>query len=369
MVCVRSYLWLATVIMLCAHASWGICDQQESLRTTIDSIQTTRTRWHHWLSKPGSPTESYPREPVSSILPKKLYVVYGLESSGTTFTTQAIAANLNITDLKGDFLQTLDGEIQVQHISLPWGGLDMKQLPRGTRQRDAQLNLPILPVLYPLGCQVDNQRGKAPPALVKVNKPECASIMGHQVLVRPSRFFVDITTHVEWFRERGVQVYPIMVVRDTYLHFEGIIDHTNNKNSHCPYPDAAYKQMEIGRAIMAETIQTSNPVHPTLVSYEAMMTLQTPYIDQLFRQLDMTTPARSPPKLKNGNTKHVTSQPPLRTQHVTGQEEQAKANHGILKALDKALLDEERSIVTTAPPRPAKVLSSPLDYSISFQES
>jgi hypothetical protein len=118
--------------------------------------------------------------------------------------------------------------------------------------------------------------------------------MGDQVMTYPSRYFVNISSHVEWYRERGVTVQPIMVVRDPVFHFQGIL------NVHCKNYTAALQQYDMGREIMLQSLTTSSPI---IVSYETLMTLQQPYLDELFDKLEINSTYK--PKFKNGNLKYV----------------------------------------------------------------
>lgn len=250
----------------------------------------------------------YPLEPVSDVLPRRLFVIYGLESSGTTFTARTIATALGISKEKnkGDFVLTDDGKDHVQHISLPWGLVSSKEWGFQTKYSKP---LPMIPVFYPKPCQMnppkDNRQD--PPKLTKPPE-QCRDFMEEEVLTRPYRFFVNMTTHIQWYRERGVLVYPIMVVRDPLLHFVGV----TNPKGHAPNDRAAYGQFEMGRAIMIETMEKG--LNPVMVSYETMLTLQEPYLRQLYDKVGIESDYI--PKFKNGNTKYLRKarfpgQPPL----------------------------------------------------------
>jgi hypothetical protein len=139
-----------------------------------------------------------------------------------------------------------------------------------------------------------NEQGptfKSPPKV-------CQDFMEDQVLTRPHRFFVNMTTHITWYRERGILVYPIMVVRDPALHLKGV---TDRRKGHTPNDQAAYGQYETGRAIMVETIEKG--LNPIIISYETLLTLQRPYICQLYETLGIET--NFLPTFKNGNTKYL----------------------------------------------------------------
>ena len=234
---------------------------------------------------------------VSNILPRRLFLIYGLESSGTTFTAKTIAKAVGIPKerMEGDRMETKEGRTQVHHISLPLGW-------------EFQVNysqpIPIVPVFYPLKCQVEPMFPKRPPVLqnsaeVENNRNACRQVIGDKAKAGSRRFFVNITSNIRWYRERGVRVYPIMVVRDLMLHFQGIV---KSQGGHCSDEKAAYQQYEQGRAIMLETIEKG--LNPLILSYEAILTLQGPYLNRIYRQLGIATNHTA--GFRNGNTKYVT---------------------------------------------------------------
>jgi hypothetical protein len=243
----------------------------------------------------------YPLHPVSKVLPRRLFLIYGLESSGTTFTAKTIALALGIEPAKArsDFLETEDKRDHVQHISLPWGAIMPGQWGYSTRYSEP---LPMLPVFYPKPCQMNPiyalKNGKPQGPQLRGPPKMCQDFMDDQVLTRPLRFFVNMTTHITWYRERGVLVYPIMVVRDPGLHMKGI---TDRRTGHATNDPAAYGQYEMGRAIMVETIEKG--LNPIIISYETMLTLQRPYLCQLYETLGIET--NFLPTFKNGNTKYL----------------------------------------------------------------
>jgi len=244
----------------------------------------------------------YPLQPVSKILPRRLFLIYGLESSGTTFVAKTIGTALGIpsTKTRSDFTETRDNSDHVQHISLPWGGIKPDEYGFYTQ---FSVPLPTIPVFYPKPCQMNPITGSTngfpnPPQLRPPPTKECREIMDDQVMTRPHRFFVNMTTHITWYRERGVLVYPIMVIRDPGLHFHGIADWKTGHNRH---EASAYLQYEMGRAIMTETMEKG--LNPIIISYETMLTLQRPYLCQLYDTLGIDSDFL--PTFKNGNTKYL----------------------------------------------------------------
>jgi hypothetical protein len=262
----------------------------------VPSINATNSRTDD-IALQAQQDNQYPLQPVSNMLPQRLFLIYGLESSGTTFTARTIATALGIPkQRKGDFVESDDGSVHVQHISLPWGGIKRGEWGFRTQYSEP---LPMIPVFYPKPCQMDpptHARDK-PPSL-QPPPDVCREFMEEQVMTRPHRFFVNMTTHITWYRERGVLVYPIIVVRDPLLHFKGV---TDRRLGHTPNDQAAYAQYEMGRAIIVETINKG--LNPIIISYETMLTLQKPYLRQLYHTLGIESDFI--PTFKNGNTKYL----------------------------------------------------------------
>jgi hypothetical protein len=121
--------------------------------------------------------------------------------------------------------------------------------------------------------------------------------MGEKVITQPHRYFVNITSHVQWYREWGVDVHPVMVVRDPSFHFDGVT------KSHCRNESAAYAQYEMGRDILSHSMQT---VKPTIVSYEMLMTIQGEYLLKIYNQTNIQSSYI--PVFKNGNLKHLSNE-------------------------------------------------------------
>jgi hypothetical protein len=225
----------------------------------------------------------------SSMLPETLYVIYGLESSGTTFMASTVSMALGIERrLRPDTVESNDKKIHIQHISLPLGGV-------GKDNWGFSETPGIVPVYYPTGCRVPPFKTD-PPGYANVTAA-CRTIMGEKVMTSPHRYFVNITSHVQWYREWGVDVHPIMVVRDPSFHFYGVT------NGHCRNESAAYAQYEMGRDILVHSMQA---VKPTIVSYEMLMTIQGEYLIKIYNQTNIQSSYI--PKFKNGNLKHLSNE-------------------------------------------------------------
>lgn len=271
-------------------------DIHNRTRTSPSVLTTTTT-----TTTTSTMTPSYPKERISSYLPKKLYLIYGLESSGTTFFAKTVASALGIPPmLQPDTVESRDRTIHIQHISLPLGYVGPGNW--GYNQRFTH-PLPIVPVYFPTGCRPGaNPIRSGPPIPVRAPS-NCVSFMGETVTSTPYRYFVNITSSVRWYRERGVKVYPIMVVRDPSFHFQGIL------KMHSQNSDAAYVQYQMGREIMLQSL-TNGIVNPIIVSYETLMTLKMSYLKEFFEKVDIDyntngNTNKFQPTFRNGNLKYA----------------------------------------------------------------
>ena len=56
-----------------------------------------------------------------AVLPRRVITIFGLESSGTTFLYQTLSKALNATVVIPDLSARAGDDVEIQHISQPWG--------------------------------------------------------------------------------------------------------------------------------------------------------------------------------------------------------------------------------------------------------
>ena len=293
----------------------------------------------------SSTTNTYPTKKVSKLLPDRLIAVFGLESSGTTFTTMALAKALGFKDAthedfeRGKFRMidpNSERSVEIQHFSLPWGSYGASY-PMNVRNQMP----PTIPFVPPQECMIQsNQFGRNIPQtiwdstagnVIDFNKYECEKQLrinenGGKVKT-PLRWFLDVTSHIQWYSERGVDATAVVVVRDTSIHFHGVYkNHVLNNRT------AAEEQHQVGLSIINKALRTltsshnSNPPPGTtkndgpsyfypngggtqsspqllLVSYETLMSLKEPYLKSIYEQLHISSGYI--PSFHDGNSKYV----------------------------------------------------------------
>mmetsp|Transcript_4155 Transcript_4155/g.7972 ORF Transcript_4155/g.7972 Transcript_4155/m.7972 type:complete len:348 (+) Transcript_4155:195-1238(+) len=300
----------------------------------------------------GNASNSSPQEeqtPKYSILPKKIYSVIGLESSGTQFVSKILQDALNMgpyregslpccvnncTDdnagkatLKRGFTCHENNDIMVQHFSLPWGSV-CRHHPN-----------PIVDVVLPPQCTRNHHND---PTLIQ----EC-NAMAHdlwniqldgEAMQYPIRYQLDIVKSKEWYDAQGVEQVFVIVMRDKGISFAA-------RRSHCGSVELRQQEEEVGTKIIEDAIRryvlekegkggenetqsllwdvqqyqgnnrsrqrrlgsrdvlsSNNGV--VIVSYESLIKLGGTYVEMLYNALGIESNALVP-EIRNGNEKYL----------------------------------------------------------------
>mmetsp|Transcript_23451 Transcript_23451/g.28670 ORF Transcript_23451/g.28670 Transcript_23451/m.28670 type:complete len:351 (-) Transcript_23451:159-1211(-) len=285
------------------------------------------------------------------VLPERVISVFGLESSGTKFVTQAITEvsgimsfgnerKLNRVKIKEKASRNLwrvdrerqsvesngetrrlqhsatdawgfngrlkkrlrhNGIVEIQHISLPWGDTC----------DDYAVDAITMPYLLPEGCgcseHVHTRAILWPGCLDEPMNRACEELGLNEYAFYPKRFFVNITSHVRWYRDRGALATAIVVVRDHNVALQ------SKHRDHCNDETLAKAENEWGLRLINEAMnelshehRSGEPPEIILVSYETMMSLGVDYLHVVFDklQLRMRDGFAVNPHFKDGNTKY-----------------------------------------------------------------
>ena len=189
-----------------------------------------------------TPTTTNHLNPIS---PKGLISVFGLESSGTRLLTKAIsvASGAAMIGGLGGFHGRLDRYkktrgIEVQHLSLPFGGI-CEEVYRGPSviKQSRQFTLSVL---TPRECGVSDENSwdhtllwdpsnKKNSTYIARSLPQYCHNAGLGDFMRASkRFFVNVTSHMCWYLDRGVQATAVLVLRDKTIQIMSKV------MNHCP---------------------------------------------------------------------------------------------------------------------------------------
>ncbi|CAB9522488.1 expressed unknown protein [Seminavis robusta] len=313
---------------------------------------------HHEILQPLNDTANETKEPYpTSVLPAKLFTVIGLESSGTTFLAQTLgrALRLSLIPNANGYEVIAQGFsshyhnhhnndntpphwTEVQHVSLPWGGTCQSQYSNN-----------VTNVLYPAICTrmmrdrsvvVAKAGPKAlsqgpfaahhfsetalsyyriPPEQHETMRQQCRHLIPdrHQ-WDYPERYLLNLSSHLDWYHEQGVDARAIILMRDA------TISKRARRIDHCPNTTLLEMEETMGRQILQEAIrkfvlrptttisgqqrrrqllQASPNGKVLLVSYELLTQLKQDYMEIIFAQLGINTTHR--PRWRDGNYKHV----------------------------------------------------------------
>lgn len=176
-------------------------------------------------------------------------------------------------------------------MSLPWG-TTCKIVP----------NIRVVDVLYPAEC-----------CNTATLSPMCKQLGLTKPFQYPKRFFLNITSHVQWWAAQGVETVAVIVVRDKTISLK------SRSKAHCKNPTLAKKEEDMGSKIITQAIQSlplsrtdPNASQPLgrilLVSYETLVKLKQPYLNLIYQQLGLKASSYVP-SIVDGNANYVAPGP------------------------------------------------------------
>ena len=301
--------------------------------------------------KKRPPVPKHPPPPKTNLLPKKVVTVFGPESSGTTFLATALGVAIGAFSKEGNWnyilqpgkpdrgarpatkqlpprktwafdddvgkrVMSLDGEWEIQHLSLPWGwmcgdpqnsginvvdalvpdeciryerdpGMDI-HLAEATWFRTKQRNERIIQarakragkhathraLLEDHGLVQDEtnhvdandaaenarlqglcqDQAHISESYDSLDSPwTCGAKCGRNqysgYALYPQRFFVNITSHIEWYLSRGVDVTVILSMRDR------TVSHKSKTTGHCKIEGVSQKEDDLALDLMREAME------------------------------------------------------------------------------------------------------------------
>jgi len=271
------------------------------------------------------------RDPINLLIPKRLITVAGLESSGTKFLTmiaaQAAGAYRILEKQKESGKVNLSPfedrvrwrGIEVQHVSLPWGG---ECSYRANRNHTEILTNNTIDALIPKKCIFSRARNSATLNANNIRYlPMCRELGIREFTSIPGRYFLNLTSHIKWYQERGSIATAVIVVRDQ------TIEYASKFRDHCHNHTLGKEENKYGLEIIREALlnlsedwlDDNTPPSLVLVSYESLMSIGEPYARKhIFEKLGLGSAglnfSRNDtynidkiwfPPLKDGNRRYV----------------------------------------------------------------
>ena len=115
----------------------------------------------------------------------------------------------------------------------------------------------------------------------------------------PHRFSLNISSHIEWYSSRGVEVHVVMSIRDPS------ISHLGKMRDHCHLDGPGQKEGQVAIDLMQEALSKAGTRGRVIVSsYEALMTFKEAHLFGLYRELGIESTYI--PSFHGGNTKYIT---------------------------------------------------------------
>ena len=278
-----------------------------------------------------------PKKHKRSYLAKKIITVVGPESSGTTFLASALGLAVDIFEVDGINRQAMSSneKWEIQHLSLPWGwrceenqttniveslvpaecfryerdpAIESRLATQVFLNRDAnaQRQPPPKKVSATHQQEEDQIRAKCRDQ-VKISQKKgpwtCGAKCGKDeydgFALYPQRFSVNITSHIEWWLARGVDIKVIISLRDRHISSKGKL------KTHCHLVDAGRKEDEVALSLMSEAIEKYRGTGRVItVSYEGLMRMQETYLFSLYKELGINSTYH--PVFVDGNKKYTT---------------------------------------------------------------
>mmetsp|Transcript_4423 Transcript_4423/g.9893 ORF Transcript_4423/g.9893 Transcript_4423/m.9893 type:complete len:379 (-) Transcript_4423:22-1158(-) len=286
--------------------------------------------------------------PSNSVLPKRIISVFGTESSGSTFLATTLGVASGAFPVNGTYVTvpsdqynnpgrtivehvvakratSSNGEIEVQHLSLPWGmwfnveSNCLLQYAKNTAIVDALVPEPCFRFDYesswphrmevpaPLGCRDEAHISETNVDAVNTWTcgAQCGTYENDGYALYPRRFFVNISSHIEWYTARGVDITAVLISRDRS------ISHSGKMKLHCKDERIAQGEEARGIVLMVEALTkygTSGTLRNELgrvvsVSYETLMALQSAYLYEIYEMLGINSTYT--PRFKDGNEKYI----------------------------------------------------------------
>ena len=238
-------------------------------------------------------------ETNSTLFPNRLISVFGLEKSGTTWTSLTIAKALGIVPETTRILtysaKSRDGTIQVQHTSKPWGKFPTQSVKLSCNPKNLNQTKTIFAAV-PLKCAKHSMLAKKRANAILPEECKRQAHLDDFVQIS-SRFFVNITSHIQWYLEHGVDATAVILMRDN------TIAHISKTNTICTNAEVSRQQNEYANDITRQAIQQLPPSRIVLVSFEGLVSLGMPYLLDVYRRLDINSAYM--PDFKDANKKYI----------------------------------------------------------------
>ena len=201
--------------------------------------------------------------------PRRVLSVFGQESSGTKLLATILASASGIFDSSRSMLS---------HANTP-PGRKLVSFEKQAAWRNTEIE--VQHISLPFGFSCDPEAPLAPlwPAF---NTSYANTLDGGAQWEQlfPSRCFINITSHTRALREQGINATAVIIMRD-----QGIVRRSKALCGHCSDERIVDLENELGSSILIEALALLPGRLVELVSYESLISLGHSYLARLYRRL------------------------------------------------------------------------------------
>mmetsp|Transcript_16399 Transcript_16399/g.29734 ORF Transcript_16399/g.29734 Transcript_16399/m.29734 type:complete len:441 (+) Transcript_16399:2-1324(+) len=316
--------------------------------TNLDKLELEQKQQEQKVeldSRPLKPQTYHPPPPKESLLPKKLITVVG-----SSFLSTTLAVATGAFPSEGRWIErvlsssfdagSVDGHVKNPHELVfedsvrrtasslidDWE-IQQLSLPLGWKCNETDHTPDLVEALVPEKCYRVDSPSTTPddPKILEQCRNEihiaedstpwtCGAMCGRDqyngYALYPERFFVNITSHIEWYLSRGVDITVVLPMRDHSISMK------EKLKDDCLMDARAEKDNEMALAIKKEAykkygkhgslLKSGDKERVIAVSYEGLLGLKEVYLFDLYHQLGINSTYS--PAFIDDNAKYVTSQ-------------------------------------------------------------
>jgi len=199
---------------------------------------------------PARKIKHFDSQPAEYVFPKKIYMVVGLESSGTNFVAMVLSKALGIESYQhqevGPYQRKYGpfhkDDVWVQHVSLPTN-------PRCEKYPNPQALNVLLPGCCRMPARDSKDKEKFRQVCMDWGKDANVPMREDIGFKLPGRYFLDLIKHKEWYDSVGFDQDIIIVVRDQNIARKGRVE-----RKYCQDPVILEREEAFGTDIISRTI-------------------------------------------------------------------------------------------------------------------
>jgi len=274
-----------------------------------------------WTSTTMPDVKSLDNSPVN-VLPKRVISVVGADRSSTLFLSAALAAATGCSHTGGESSQhavSEDGAFEIQYMPLPWDhSCEVNSALSEVSERNVNDTQILLDSIAPVQCFSPSdvsilQKCKHDASISQEVFEEVSSRQQAEDMVSllPNRYFVNVTSHIEWYLSRDIDISVVLVMRDTSISKKEwiscgisstLVDASFEKSM------GLMKEAFVAYGMHGSRVPKVGTERVLIVSYEGLMEMKDSYLYEVYNELGIDSTFL--PSFIDGNAKYIIDPPP-----------------------------------------------------------